>query len=127
MKDLPDFGDYLDEHGNLRVPPRYARYLENRAEITSAVRDRVKMSDPAGWLFLQALHVSASLAASGNKSPVVQPGQASLLTTAEAAAEIGKSARCVRQWCKTGYLRAERRGRDWMIRRVELEVLKASM
>ncbi|MBN7402846.1 Helix-turn-helix domain [Mycobacteroides abscessus subsp. abscessus] len=127
MKDLPDFGDYLDEHGNLRVPPRYARYLENRAEITSAVRDRVKMSDPAGWLFLQALHISASLAASGNKSPAPQPGQASLLTTAEAAVEIGKSARCVRQWCKTGHLQAQRQGRDWMIRRVDLEALKASM
>ncbi|WP_255792434.1 helix-turn-helix domain-containing protein [Mycobacteroides abscessus] len=48
------------------------------------------------------------------------------MTTTEAAVELGKTDRCVRRWCEQGTLIARKHGRVWLVRRVDVETLRAA-
>ncbi|WP_157929194.1 helix-turn-helix domain-containing protein [Mycobacteroides abscessus] len=48
------------------------------------------------------------------------------MTTTEAAVELGKTDRCVRRWCEQGRLKACKHGRVWLVRRVDVETLRAA-
>lgn len=118
--------DYLLPDGSVRVPPALARWIEIKARIDGAMRSRVKLADPHRHTFLLALHQSA-MSASGTKSAPRQGHHEELwMTTTEAAVELGKTDRCVRRWCEQGRLKARKHGRTWLVRRVDVETLRAA-
>ncbi|WP_100520636.1 helix-turn-helix domain-containing protein [Mycobacteroides abscessus] len=119
--------DYLLPDGSVRVPPALARWIEIKARIDGAMRSRVKLAGhPVLHPFLLALHQSA-MSASGTKSARGQGHHEELwMTTAEAAVELGKTDRCVRRWCEQGTLIARKHGRVWLVRRVDVETLRAA-
>ncbi len=50
---------------------------------------------------------------------------ANILTTAEAADQLGVSARRVRQFCRAGRLEAQKIGRDWIVLQADLNQFKS--
>lgn len=118
--------DYLLPDGSVRVPPALARWIEIKARIDGALRSRVKLADPHRHAFLLALHQSA-MSASGTKPTDPQNDNEELwMTTTEAAVELGKTDRCVRRWCEQKLLKARKHGRVWLVRRVDVETLRAA-
>ncbi|WP_207544315.1 helix-turn-helix domain-containing protein [Mycobacteroides chelonae] len=86
----------------------------------------MKLADPHRHAFLLALHQSA-MSASGTKSAVNEADNEELwMTTTEAAVELGKTDRCVRRWCEQKLLKARKHGRVWLVRRVDVETLRAA-
>ncbi|WP_165803272.1 helix-turn-helix domain-containing protein [Mycobacteroides abscessus] len=86
----------------------------------------MKLADPHRHAFLLALHQSA-MSAGGTKSTDPQNDNEELwMTTTEAAVELGKTDRCVRRWCEQGRLKACKHGRVWLVRRVDVETLRAA-
>ncbi|ANN97516.1 DNA binding domain, excisionase family [Mycobacteroides abscessus subsp. massiliense] len=118
--------DFLLPDRSVVVPPAMARWIEIKARIDGAMRSRVKLADPRHHAFLLALHQSA-MSASGTKSTDPQNDNEELwMTTTEAAVELGKTDRCVRRWCERDRLKARKHGRVWLVRRVDVETLRAA-
>lgn len=101
-------------------PPRMARWLEKRANMTADRRIRLRDNDPEAYVVLTALHLAALRSDCGTKDEVSQGLRADSqvwLSTGEAAEALGVTDRCVRKRCETGRLNAVRLGGRWLVDR----------
>lgn len=123
--------EYLRHDSALVIPPKYAEWLERRAKITDEERRRIMVSDPAGYRFLVALHLSATAwrcrsVTDSVDTEHVQPS-AEWLTTRAAAELLDVTPRCITKWCTSGRLRARRLGRCWMVHHSEIRAYSAEL
>jgi excisionase family DNA binding protein len=115
----------VTDEGEVCVPARIARWLEQRAGVTPEYRSSLRDSDVEAYETLLAIyHVGRSLM--GTKVAAGRPARTeseSWLSTKEAASELRVSPRCVRNWIEQGKLPATMSGRRWLIRRVDLRLI----
>ena len=133
MRRVNDLAWRISRHmtpaGAVIVPPRIAAWLEERAGLTSDRRIRLRVTDPAAYEVLMALHVAALDHRSGtgtNLAPAqpVRPESEKWLTTTEAASLLGVTDRAIRNWCASGRLPATRRGGRWLINAADVKAPK---
>lgn len=106
--------------GSAVICPRMARWLEKQAGITADRRIRLRDTDPDAYVALTALHLAALRSDSGTESAAGQQNteqSAIWMSTREAAEALNVTDRCVRNWCKSGRLRAVLAGSRWLIDR----------
>lgn len=125
-------GEFLAPDCSLLVPPQYAHLLEKRAGITDEQRRRYMTSDPTGYRFLVALHLSAESWRSrrGTERVVSQsdiPFLDEWLTSTQAAELLGVTRRCITKRCASGRLKARRLGRSWMVHHSEIRARRAEL
>lgn len=118
-------GRHLTPDGSVIVPPRIAKWLEDKAGMTADRRIMLRDTDPEAYEVLMALHLAAITPRSdcGTKDAEHQPNQpesVQWLTTNEAATETGVTDRCIRKRINDGRLLATRRGGQWLINRNDL-------
>lgn len=122
-------GQHLLPDGAVVVPPRVACWLEQQACLTDQRRISIRDTDPGGYEVLAALHLAALTHRSGRGTKLdaaqpIPPQSEVWLTTAEAAEQIGCTARAVRKWCANGRLPATRAGGRWLINGAHLNIHK---
>jgi excisionase family DNA binding protein len=106
--------------GSVIVPPRIARWLEKQADMTADRRIRLRDNDPDAYVVLAALHLAALRSVIGTNDAAPQGVSADLnmwMSTSDAAKVLDVTDRCVRNWCRTGRLRAVLSGSRWLIDR----------
>lgn len=114
----------VTDQGDVCVPARIARWLEQRADITPEYRSSLRTSDVEAYETLMALYfVGRSLM--GTKVAAGRPARTeseSWLSTKEAATERQVTQRCIRKWIDQGKIPATMSGRRWLIRRADLRL-----
>ncbi|KZF00882.1 hypothetical protein A2J03_09865 [Rhodococcus sp. EPR-157] len=109
---------HLTADGSVVIPPRIARWLEKNAGVTADRRVRLRDNDPDAYIALAALHLSALCSDNGTEGAAPQPNQTESvqwISTRHAADTLNVTDRCVRKWCSTGRLHAQRIGGRWLI------------
>lgn len=110
----------ITSDGSVIIPPRIAHWLEENCSMTADRRIRLRDTDPDAYVVFAALHLAALRSDSGTNDAAPQPVTADLntwMSTSEAANALDVTDRCVRNWCRTGRLRAVLSGSRWLIDR----------
>jgi len=106
--------------GSVIIPPRIAHWLEVNSGMTADRRIRLRDTDPDAYVAFAALHLAALRSDSGTNDAAphsVTADSNMWMSTGEAAKALDVTDRCVRNWCKTGRLRAVLSGSRWLINR----------
>lgn len=108
----------ITSDGSAIIPPRIARWLEDTCKLTADRRIKLRDTDPAAYVALTALHLSALRSECGTEPVAGQQNttQSEMwLSTKEAAQALNVTDRCVRKWCSTGQLQAKLVGARWLV------------
>lgn len=107
--------------GGAKVPSRFVQGFQGQSEMIQGIFVRVGVH--ASWTCTGRAEFTPPAAAGyplAIRYRVRYTPSMDLLTTAEAAEELGIKAARVRQLCQTGVIVGERKGRDWLIPRSSL-------
>ncbi len=116
----------------MRIPGKYAAWLEKRAGVSDEERRRIMWSDPAGYRFLVALHLAARAWRSSEGTECIAAEQdkqhsGEWLNSTQVANLLGVTRRCITKRCASGRLNAHRLGRHWMVHSSEVHAELAEM
>ncbi len=101
--------------GSAIVPPRIARWIETTCRLTADRRMMLRTTDPDAYVALTALHLAALRSENGTEHVAAQQNTTRWISTTEAAQTLGVTDRCIRKWCTTSRLHAQRIGGRWLI------------
>ena len=130
--DAPRTSRYITPNGWAIIPPHIAHWLESRAKVTADTRARLRDTDWEAHQVLTSLHVVALRYARSDYGPKPAAGHGNqeqsdaLLSTVEAAAALGVTDRCIRNWCRNKRIPAAKWGAQWVIHRNGIDIFKLS-
>jgi excisionase family DNA binding protein len=99
--------------------------LDKQSGMTADRRIRLRDTDPDAYVVFAALHIVALNSDIGTNDEAAQRVSAELdmwMSTTEAAKALRVTDRCIRNWCRTGRLRAVLSGSRWLIDRNTLNL-----